>query len=195
MKSTGIIDDASFDALYPEGIKAHSFIHWTPVEIIETALQWLDPKKSTKILDIGSGAGKFCILGSMFSKASFTGVEFREDLVKVARATAKVAGATNVTFINDNIANIDFRDYDAFYYYNPFCEFLAEFDRIDDRITYDPGSFRRYEDYVIEQLEQVPVGTRIVTYCSGTFPLPATFDLKNLLYDGKLALWQKMRAS
>ncbi|MDB3906768.1 class I SAM-dependent methyltransferase [Crocinitomicaceae bacterium] len=185
--------DREFDTLYSEAVQKHSFIHWTPLEIIETGIDWLQLDKNSHVLDIGSGAGKFCAVAGSSSKARFTGIEMREDLVDAANALRDRLGADNVTFKLADITTIDFKDYSHFYYYNPFCEYIAEFDRIDDRITYDPDSFRRLEDYVINQFDQLPHGTRVVTYCSETFPFPSSYELKDLLYDGKLALWVKVR--
>jgi cyclopropane fatty-acyl-phospholipid synthase-like methyltransferase len=183
--------DPSFDALFPKEIQKHSFIHWTPVEIFETALEWLELNAVSQLLDIGSGSGKFCALAGMRSKGAVTGVEFRPDLVKVAKKTAKKLKLSNVSFINADVTTIDFTAFTHFYYYNPFCEFLAEFDHIDDSISFDREAFRKYEDYVIHQYELLPIGTKVVTYCSESFTFPSSYELKNLLYDGKLALWVK----
>ncbi len=185
--------DATFDAIYPEFVRKHSFIHWTPIEIIETALDWLQLNEHSHVLDIGSGAGKFCVVAGSRSKAKFTGVEMREDLVKVARETQKNVGLGKVSFLQADITTIDFSEYTHFYYYNPFCEFIAEFDHIDDSISYDPDSFRKLEDYVIGQFEMLPVNTRVVTYCSEAFPFPASYELRDMFYDGKLALWVKTK--
>lgn len=183
--------DAEFDAVYPDVVKKHSFIHWTPIEIIETTLDWLELKDTSRVLDIGSGAGKFCIVAGSRSKAKFTGVEMRQDLVEVANETQNAVGTGRVSFKQADIQTIDFKEYSHFYYYNPFCEYIAEFDRIDEKINYDPDTFRVLEDYVIEQFSKLPIGTRVVSYCSETFPFPASYELRNMLYDGKLALWVK----
>ena len=187
--------DADFDANYSDSIRQHSFIHWTPLEIIETTLDWLQLDESSHVLDIGSGAGKFCVVAGSRSKAEFTGIEMRPDLVEAANALKDQLKTNNVVFRQADITTIDFKNYSHFYYYNPFCEYIAEFDHIDDTITYDPDSYRRLEDYVIDQFEQLPVGTRVVTYCSETFPFPSSYELKDLFYDGKLALWVKTTSS
>ncbi len=183
--------DAAFDKIFPKEVQKHSFIHWTPIEIFETALDWLELDASSHVLDIGAGAGKFCALAGLRSKALFTGVEKRSDLVEVANETIQKLKLSNVRFIEADVTTIDFSAFTHFYYYNPFCEYLAEFDHIDDSISYDPDSFRKYEDYVIDQFSKQPKGTRVVTYCSEAFPFPATYELRDLLYDGKLALWVK----
>ncbi|XOV68392.1 MAG: methyltransferase domain-containing protein [Fluviicola sp.] len=186
--------DKEFDILFSDVVRQHSFIHWTPLEIIETVLDWLNLDENSHVLDIGSGAGKFCVVAASRSKAQFTGVEMRDDLVEAANVLKDQLNVNTAQFIQADITTIDFKNYTHFYYYNPFCEYIAEFDRIDDTITYNPDAFRRLEDYVIDQFEKLPLGTRVVTYCSETFPFPATYELKDLLYDGKLALWVKTKS-
>ena len=188
-----LLNDQNFDSLYTEEVRKHSFIHWTPAEIVETAIDWLRLDATSKVLDIGSGAGKFCVMGALMSKARFTGIERREDLVEAAEKLKKDIGVTNVTFINEDIVNVDFKAYHAFYYYNPFCEYIAEFDRIDDTVEYSPDIFRIYEDHVVEELEKLSKGVRVVTYCSQAFPFPSSYELRDMLYDGKLALWVKTK--
>jgi len=193
MKEKWLSSDKNFDSLLPEFARKHSFIHWTPIEIIETSLDWLKLDEKSRVLDVGSGAGKFCLVGGMRSKATFTGVEMRSDMIAVANKLKEKLGVDRVTFQKGDIRDTDFRNYTHVYYYNPFCENIAEFDRIDDQVTYNPDMFRVLEDYVIDQLAAMSIGTRVVTYCSETFPFPASYDLQDMLYDGKLALWVKMR--
>lgn len=193
MIKKGFLNDEKFDSLFSEEIRKHSFIHWTPLEIVETSIDWLKLDSNSIVLDIGSGAGKFCVMGALMSKAQFVGVEKRKDLVAAADRLKKDTGVPNVNFINDDIMNIDFKSFSAFYYYNPFCEYIAEFDLIDDTVEYSPDIFRIYEDHVIEELAELKKGTRIVTYCSQAFPLPASYELRDMLYDGNLALWVKTK--
>ena len=193
MNNQEILTDAKFDAVYPKSIQKHSFIHWTPIEIIETTLDWLCLDATSHVLDIGSGAGKFCVVGAMRSQAVFTGIEKRSDLVSVAKKTADKLLVSRANFRASDITSVDFSEFTHFYYYNPFCEYIAEFDHIDPTISYDPDMFRLYEDYVIDSFSRLPIGTRVVTYCSGTFPFPDSYELRDLLYDGKLALWVKTK--
>jgi len=138
MNPKDFLNDKKFDGLYPEKVQKHSFIHWTPIEIIETAIDWLQINEKSKVLDIGSGAGKFCLLGSLMSKASFTGVEKRKDLSDVAIQLSEKLDLKNVSFINSDLVEVDFNLFNAFYYYNPFCEYIAEFDRIDETLHLRP---------------------------------------------------------
>ena len=54
------IDDTGFESLLSESVQGHSFVHWTPIEVIKVAVDWLGTNKDNRILDIGSGVGKFC---------------------------------------------------------------------------------------------------------------------------------------
>ena len=40
-------------------------IHWSPLSIIYSATQFLAHKEEVKILDIGSGSGKFCLAAAL----------------------------------------------------------------------------------------------------------------------------------
>ena len=52
--------DDDFDGIYPEEVRPMAFTHFTPIEIAIRAAKFLVQKSGTKVLDIGSGAGKFC---------------------------------------------------------------------------------------------------------------------------------------
>ena len=71
--------DAAFDSLYPIHIQKLSAIHWTPLSVAVTAARFLAPTKKAHVMDIGAGVGKFCVVGSIFTKGSFTGIEQRKN--------------------------------------------------------------------------------------------------------------------
>ena len=193
LKKIQSLIDKEFDELYSENLRKHSSIHWTPIEVVKIALNWLEITEKSRVLDIGSGIGKFCTLGALLTKGHFTGVEMRSELVETANFLIKELDLCNIHYLHSNITEIDFTEYNAFYYYNPFCEQIAISDAIDDTIAYSQIQFREYEDYVIDQLSALPINTRVVTYCSETFAFPDTYELKNLNSDGTLALWIKTK--
>lgn len=186
-----IENDSEFDKVYPSRYQKISKIHWTPVEVIKTTVEWLEENKALRILDIGSGVGKFCILGSIVSKLTFVGVEKRKNLFLQSKKIAAFFKTKNVFFINDNITNINFQEFDAFYYFNPFCEQIAHSDWIDQEPDFSEEKYKNYEDYVISELSVMPIGAKVITYCSNDFILPSSFRLKNMMYDGQLLLWIK----
>lgn len=190
-KKTG---DENFIYSYPEYINDLSKTHWTPIEIAEIAIGWLvsDSEPEMKVLDIGSGIGKFCLTGGLISKALFTGVEKRENLYNEAKAIMGKLSINNVEFIHANVTEIDFKNFNAFYYYNPFGEQIAISDWIDKNISFSEEKLGQYEEFVFNQLDQMPLNTRVVTYYSEKFYLPKSYQIKNMMFDGELVLWEKV---
>lgn len=184
-------NDAAFDKALKKSVQGHSYIHWTPIEVIQTAVDWLGTGEANRILDIGSGVGKFCLLGAMNSRAHFTGVETRKNLVDEALSLKHELKLSNVDFIHSDIKEIEFNDFSSFYFYNPFCEHMALSGSIDDQIKFDEDSYYNYQDYVIDQLKEMPKGTKLVKYCSPDLDVSMDFDLKEMYFEGLLQLWTK----
>ncbi|SEO26741.1 hypothetical protein [Niastella yeongjuensis] len=75
-------NDSHLNKLYPESIQLLAARHWTPLNIIQLVIPFLVTHPGIKVLDIGSGVGKFCVAGAYYKPyASFYGVEQRKDLV------------------------------------------------------------------------------------------------------------------
>ncbi len=185
------VTDAEFDTIYPENLKKIGPVHWTPVQVAREAAEFLTDMNAPKILDIGSGAGKFCLIGAALSKANFTGVELRTELYKVSKRIAKCYGLPNAKFINSNITDIDFKNYNAFYYFNPFYENIEKTNIIDDTVELKTQNFNIYTRYVKEQLENMPNGTRLVTYWSSVKDVPLNYTLRAESMNGLLEMWEK----
>lgn len=183
--------DKIFDEIYSKKYQNISSVHWTPIHVIKMAVEWLSGDANSKVLDIGSGVGKFCLVGSIISKCNFIGVENRKNLHNQAVKAAKQLDLKTASFINDNIINIDFSDYDAFYYFNPFFEQIANYDRIDSKTEYSVEKYSEYEQHVYAQLLKMPTGTKVVTYHSFDFTLPKSYELQNMMFEGSLLLWVK----
>src|SRR5258706_14837127 len=129
--------DTHLHHLYPQSIQLLARRHWTPLSIAQTVAQFLAPRAGVKILDIGSGVGKFCLAGAYYKpSASFFGVEQRQDLVAHAEIARNILGLQNVHFLHRNFTQLDFKQYDHLYFYNSFYENLADTDKIDDNVTY-----------------------------------------------------------
>ncbi|RAJ15720.1 methyltransferase domain-containing protein [Arenibacter echinorum] len=185
------IEDHLFNSLYPLRIKKLSERHWTPVEVAKLAADYLVDKPQCKVLDIGSGAGKFCLIGAASTKGIFYGVEQRKELVTLCQSIAKTHHINNVEFFHSNITEISFSDYDAFYFYNPFYENIDNSLLIDNKIVLDEKLYFTYSEYVENQLKKTPIGTRVVTYWSMWVEIPEGFDLEFTAYNGKLNFWEK----
>src|SRR6478752_2434182 len=94
--------DKDFDLIYPRSIRRMAEQHFTPLHVAKKAAAFLAPGTGVKVLDIGSGAGKFCLAGAVITKGSFVGIEQRVDLVNVANSIASRCGISNAHFIHAN---------------------------------------------------------------------------------------------
>lgn len=69
--------DEDFDLIYSDKIRNFSKRNWTPIRIINAAVDFLCYKKNLKILDTGSGVSKFCIIAALLDcKNYFYGVDY-----------------------------------------------------------------------------------------------------------------------
>lgn len=183
--------DTEFDSIYPLKFRRLAENHFTPIEVARIAAEFLVTKAGVKVLDIGSGAGKFCMIGTALTTGHFTGVEQRAELVELSKRLAIKLGLANVEFINANVTAIDFSEYDAFYLYNSFQENIDSNNRIDNTILLNPTLYNAYTTHTLAQLAALPSGTRLVTYYTTTNIIPQTFTQIDSQFEGHLTLWQK----
>jgi hypothetical protein len=192
IKSNKKIKDKVFDAIYSNELKAVAEIHFTPIEVAKKAAHFLVEKRGDRILDIGSGAGKFCMIGSVFTDGFFTGVEQRGHLHECAKSISKQYDLTNIHFINANIIDISFTDFDGFYLFNPFYENLNESGKMDDLVELKRDLYEKYSNYVKMQLDLKPIGTKLVTYFSYLTEIPDSYRMQFSDFEGKLKMWKKV---
>ena len=107
--------DEEFNTIYPLKIQKLSSRHWTPIKVAKRAAAFLAEQKDARILDIGSGVGKFCMVAAITSEGHFTGVEQREALVRLSNKISRRFQIPRVEFILADIRSIDFKDYNAFF--------------------------------------------------------------------------------
>lgn len=185
------IKDEEFDEIYPASVRRKSKVHWTPVSVARIAAQLLVDRPGVKVLDSGSGVGKFCFVGAAVTRGVFTGVEQRKDLAELSNGLFEKYGLSNAYTIHSNITSINFKRYDAFYFYNPFMENLCKSHRIDDEVNLSIDYYKKYIGYVRRQLRDLPYGTRVVTYCSTGLKIPLGYCKVATYADGLLDLWIK----
>ena len=187
------IEDEKFDLIYPRQIRELSPLHWTPVAVAVEAAKLLVTVSGLRVLDIGCGPGKFCLVAASLTDGQFTGVEQRSDLVAAARQAASHLALTEVEFIHGNVMDVTFADYDAFYLFNPFEENMHYGHKIDSAIHLSPALFKRYTSHVAAQLGARPIGTRVVTYAGYAEDIPACYYCELALFGDDLKLWIKQR--
>lgn len=187
------VDDAEFDLVFPKKVRNVSAIHFTPVEVAKQAARYLSTKKGSKILDIGAGSGKFCMIGSACAEEDyFIGVEQRKALCTVAERISKKYKLPNVKFIHSNITEVSFKDFDGFYFFNSFYENVTLLGQIDNTIEGSRELYEKYSNYVRDQLDTMPIGTRLVTYFSFLKEVPDSYALNMTTFDCKLKMWEKI---
>jgi hypothetical protein len=189
------VEDESFDQIYPTEIRELSSRHWTPVAVARRAAEFLVNDSKTRVLDLGCGPGKFCIVGALTTVGHFTGVEQRQELAKVARSAIPQERISSVEIVNANITEIDFTAFDAFYLFNPFEENLFKFGKIDSAVKLSKVLYERYTRHVATKLARAPLGTRVVTYHGFCEEVPLCYECQQSSFDGVLKLWRKTRNS
>ena len=187
------IEDEKFDQIYPAKVRQLSSIFWTPVAVAAEAAKMLVTAPGTRVLDIGCGAGKFCLVGASLTDGRFTGVEQRAELVAAGRQAATTLGLSHIDFLHANVMEIDFAEYDAFYLYNPFEENIYQGWKLDHSVPLSPALFKRYTSQVAARLGARPIGTRVVTYAGYADELPACYACESALFRDDLKLWIKSR--
>ena len=184
--------DDELDFLLDPAFQPHADRHFTSIHIAQMAVAFLTASGQHHILDIGSGTGKFCLIGGMMSSSLFTGIEYRGDFVQQAKLLASKAELTNVNFIHANLIDCSFKHYSAFYMFNPFLE------QIDATATMNSGAepsarlYRKYHNHVAHQLDNCLIGTRLVTYYVNEKQIPTSFLPVKKMYQGTLIFWEKV---
>jgi len=189
------VSDDAFDALLSELPRRKSRKYWSSVRAAQTASQLLREAGATRVLDGGSGVGKFCTIASLDSSHRVWGVERRGDLVFESRRLAQALGA-EVVVIEGTLDTVDASQFDGFYFFNPFGEYVAaEEDRYD---SIAPRSFDAYikDARLVERwLRAAPVGTAMVTYNGLGGRIPVSYRVRHTTHirDDVMRLWVKTR--
>jgi SAM-dependent methyltransferase len=194
MAETTSTSDLEFDAAYDEKIRDLSEQHWTPVQVAARAAHLLTEAGATRILDVGSGVGKFCIVGALSTDAQFVGVEWRGNLVEIARRTALRFSAARATFVHASVDTFAFDGFDGIYLYNPFYEQISSFlVQIDNNIDRSARAYGRFVSGTLTKLADAARPMAVVTFHGFGAPLPPEYTLLGDEPAGndQLELWVK----
>ena len=99
----------------------------------------------------------------------------------------------NVSFINANILNIDFKTFDAFYIFNPFLETHDKSARMDHSVSISDGDYDVFTTYVRNELAKKEIGTRLATYWTAENQIPESFEMKGSFFGDTLRFWEKIK--
>lgn len=192
------IRDFTWDRVYPLRYRLASSRFWTPLVVAERASEWLSYAGAARVLDIGSGVGKFCITASAHTGVVTVGIEHRPHLVEVARSAARTKGVRAARFLTSTVQDFDPAGFDGFYAFNPFSENLFEGEGcIDFSVELSESRYVRDLATIEDWLDRAPVGVALVSYHGLGGRIPGSFDLlrESKLGTGWLRLFVKRRAT
>jgi SAM-dependent methyltransferase len=195
VRSGSVVADRVFDRIFPDHYRLASRLHWTPIAVARRAASLFDATNETRILDVGAGVGKFCIVGALTTPATFVGVEHRGALVDAAREVVRRSAIPRIEIIHADMSAIDWAGFDGIYLFNPFYENLDPRCAIDYSIELSPTRFADDCFCVRRKLDSLPIGTRVITYHGSGSTLPRSYRLvlREALGSDKIALWRKER--
>ena len=171
--------DVEFDRAYDTQIRELSQQHWTPVRVAARVAHLLTRAGASRILDVGSGAGKFCIVGALSTDAEFVGVERRGYLVDIAKQTALRFGADRATFEHASADSFSFEGFNGVYLYNPFYEQISRFlVQIDGGIERSLLMYRHFVRSTMNKLAAMAPPVAVVTFNGFGGPMPPEYDFR-----------------
>ena len=190
LRQGAAVPDAEFDRLFPDELRDRSYLHWTPVAVAVRAAELLAPgPHGIRVLDVGAGVGKLCLIGALVTGAVWWGIE--QDALQIA-AASHAAWALDVSrrtrFVQGDGSRLSWDGFDAFYFYNPFhTVMLAPHASPFVRYATIHGTLRRIE----QRLAEARAGVRVVTYYGFGGQLPDGYRLRarEPAGDDALELW------
>ncbi|MBC7690847.1 MAG: class I SAM-dependent methyltransferase [Methylotenera sp.] len=188
------VSDREFDLFYPNDYQGLSEYHFTPVEVAKRAAELLTVNSETRILDVGSGLGKFCFVGALTSQAHFTGVEQRAHLVRISKQIALQYRVPRVEYVEGDVRALDWTQFQSFYLFNPFIENLYPSEqKIDETVESTEQRYKELIRWVQKRLHLMPVGTRVATFhgFGGDMPPGYVLHVKEEFGSDFLRLWIK----
>lgn len=198
LHAVNAMSDVDFDALLPLPSRRIAPRFWTPVDVARRAARIFDELGARRVLDVGSGPGKFCIVAAAcVPRLSLVGVEHRPHLVAIARLLAQHVGAEQVAFRVGDATRVPWSELDGFFVFNSFAEnrFAVEdqFDR-----TVELSRERCIADLlrVERRLAAAPVGALLVTYYGLGGPIPGSYERVRVEEAGTgfLQVWRRTGA-
>jgi hypothetical protein len=164
---SGIVpNDRAFDRFLPSDLRVISRQYWTQLCAVVRVAEWLKEIGVRSVVDIGSGAGKFCVAGALATECEFVGMEQRAGLVAVARDLARSFQVDDrVRFLQGTFGVDPTPEADAYYMYNPFGENLFGCDaRLGEGVELGGDRYHRDVRATQRWLARVPLGTHLITY-------------------------------
>ena len=189
----------AFDRHLPRELRVVSGQHWTPISVAARAAEWLDELEVRTVVDIGSGAGKFCVAAALAGHCNFMGLEQRPRLVAAARALARLFEVEDrVCFVEGALGDVAIPVVDAYYLYNPFGEnLLGPGEYLDEDVELSDERYQRDIKTVERLFQQARVGTCILIYNGFGGRVPDSYDEVRVDRElpNVLRMWRKERSA
>jgi predicted RNA methylase len=183
------VADEDLDQLFPEELRARATLHWTPVAVAMRAAELLAPSASARVLDVGAGVGKVCLVGALVTGAMWWGVEQDAAQVSAAHHAAWALGAGDRTrFVQGDGSRLAWDEFDALYFYNPFTTLMLA-PHASPFLRY--ATIQRTLQRIEQRLAAARAGTRVVTYhgLGGKLPPGYTLAVREPAGSDALELW------
>lgn len=166
LQSDQLPRDREFDRFLPRELRTVSAQYWTPIAAAVQAGRWLCELGARSVLDIGSGAGKFCVVAHLATGLRCVGLEHRQRLVTAAATLARTFDVEqSVSFVQGALGETELPEVDAYYMYNPFGENLYGIsEQLDDAVELGVRRYRRDLELATSLLSGARVGTHLLTY-------------------------------
>lgn len=169
-------EDRAFDRFLPEELRAISGEYWTPLAVAARGAEWLDALGVRSVLDIGSGAGKFCVASALAGRCHVSGLEHRPRLVAAARALARVFSVEDrVRFIEGALGDTPLPEVDAYYLYNPFAENLFGLGDLTEPVELSSTRYASDIALVEDLLQRAPMGSFVLVYNGYGGRIPSSY--------------------
>jgi hypothetical protein len=178
LRNGELVEDVLVDRIYEGRWREPSEVHWTATQVIQRVVQLLALREGETVLDVGSGVGKFCLVGALASAARFVGVEQRRSLVEVALRAQRRLTVDRVEFLWGNALDLDWSAFTCIYLFNPFEEHLMPAgSRVDNSMPFSEAGYLASIEAARTKLEKLPVGARVVSFWGYGGERPDSFAL------------------
>ena len=145
-----------------------------------------------KIIDVGSGAGKFCIVGALSTDAFFVGAEHRRELTDMARTLVREHKIERTRFVCKDALEMDWSEFTGAYVFNPFQENVEEAAKLDDAVSCSPANYKKYVAQLEAKLAKAPTGFRLVTYYGFGGVIPSDYERVDTATDKNLEFFVRV---
>lgn len=195
IKNGEAVDDREFDSIFPPYYGVVSSVHWSPIEVARQIAEWLGEKPTLRLVDIGCGVGKLCLLLRLLTHHQIHGIEQRENFVTIAREIIETNGFFDVSVKHLNMLDLEWSKFDVYYLYNPFQEHQigSGIGVIEPNIDLDLKYFAQYTSEVFRQLSWAEKGKLLISFHGFGGRMPSSWKIRasKNIENGQLELWEK----